>query len=331
MGNKENIITFIEQAKRASLGTFPTPVQRLYNTEKEMSYKDIYIKRDDLTGIGPGGNKIRSLDFILGDAMGKGCNVMIASGQVTSNLCTLAAASCARLGLRCVLVHNSKKPDGRSGNALLNYILGVESIFIGSVTQQEREQYVEDLCQKLIKEGQHPYLIKNGATTGMGTLGYTDAVIELMRQCREQNLPIKTIFAPGGNGGVATGLIYGNALLGFPFKVVIISVEDDTPTLSEHIQSTIAEMEQITNIPFGCKLEDACCITDEYRGEGWSYNTPESEQEIFNFARREGIFIENVYNSKVVVGLKDYIRKSKVEGGLLYLHTGGFGSLFSQY
>ncbi len=320
----------LSQVDRVRLAVLPTPLEPLANREKELEHSGIWIKRDDLTGLGPGGNKLRSLEFLAGHAVAQGKDTLIASGPLQSNLCTLTAAACAKLGLRCVLVHNGTKPERAEGNVLLNRLLGAESHYLGTVDSAERERYVEALCEKLSGTCR-PYVIRNGATTGRGALGYTNAVPELAAQFRERGLQDVTLFAPGGNGGVATGLIYGNALLGFPFRVVIISVEDDRDTLSRHIQETMADLEAILGLPFPGRLEDACVLDGSYRGAGWGANTLESCRAVEDFARREGILVEHVYNSKVLVGMEDYIRRGRVPGAACYLHTGGFGSLFAQY
>ncbi len=317
---------------RWQLAPLPTPLQRLENTEKLTgAIHKMYIKRDDLTGVGSGGNKVRCMEYIIGRAKAAGCDTIVASGNGQSNLCSLAAASCARAGMKCVIVHNSEKPDVSVGNALLNDLLGVERIYIGAVDSSVREEYVHTVMDQLKARGDKPYLIRNGATTGHGALGYVNAILELADQCRKENKDIKHIFAPGGNGGIATGLIYGNALAGFPFTVHIISVEDTKPVLIEHIEKTIKEVEEITGLTFEYSVEQAADIVDDYMGAGWSQNTPESEQEVLDFVRSEGIYIENVYTSKLMYGYKDMVKKGLVDGDSLVIHTGGFGSLFSQY
>lgn len=323
----EHALSRVSQVPLASL---PTPFERLTRTEQILNYSDIYIKRDDLTGLGPGGNKLRSLEFLLGDALDQGADVILAAGPLQSNLCTLTAAACARLGLRCILIHNGAEPARKEGNVLLNHLLGAESHYLGEVSSAERAEYVDILAQKL-SEKHRPYIIKNGATSGRGALGYVKAIPELLRQAKAMDLSDLTIFAPGGNGGVASGLIYGNALCGFPFRIVIISVENDRDRLTADIQRTIKESEEILGLPFSCKLDDACTIIDRYRGGGWGVNTPQSSRLITDFARTEGIFIENIYNSKVLVGMYDQIRSHKTDGPVCFLHTGGFGSLFAQY
>lgn len=317
---------------RERLAPLPTPIQRLENTEKVTGAQHkMYIKRDDLTGIGSGGNKVRCMEYIIGRAKADGCVGVVASGNGQSNLCSLAAACAARAGLKCYIVHNSEKPETSVGNALLNNLLGVEREYMGACDSSIREKYVDDVIARLADKGEKYFLIRNGATTGHGALGYVNAIIELVDQCEKENLNIKHIFAPGGNGGIATGLIYGNALMGFPFTVHIISVEDTKPVLIEHIEKTIKEVEAITGLPFEYDVDKAADIVDKYMGAGWSCNTPESEQEVLDFVRTEGIYIENVYTSKLMYGYKDMVKNNLVDGDSAVIHTGGFGSLFSQY
>ena len=317
---------------REKLAPLPTPLQRLKNTEKLVGAKGkMYIKRDDLTGIGSGGNKIRCMEYIIGAAKAGGYNGVLASGNGQSNLCSLAAASAAKAGIKCYIVHNSEKPEVSIGNALLNDLLGVEREYMGACDSSIREKYVFEVIDRLKERGDNYFLIRNGATTGHGALGYVNAVIELVDQCEKEGLGIKHIFAPGGNGGIASGLVYGNALMGFPFTVHIISVEDTKPVLIEHIENTIKEIEEITGLPFEYDVDKAADIVDKYMGAGWSCNTPESENEVLEFVRTEGIYIENVYTSKLMYGYKDMVKNNLMDGDSAVIHTGGFGSLFSQY
>ena len=316
---------------RVPLLPAPTPLHPLGRFPRARDGLRAYIKRDDMTGIGPGGNKVRSLEFLLGEALEQGCDLVLAAGPGQSNLCTLAAAACARLGLECRLVHNSPEPDSLRGNLLLNHLLGVRSRFLGPVDAQVREAFVERLARDCAAAGRRPYIIRNGASTGRGALGYTAAAAELKEQCARQGIEGMTLFVPGGNGGVAAGLVYGNALMGSPFRIVVVSVEDEKEVLKGHMEDILRQAREVTGLPCPGPLEALCEVTDEFRGAGWGANTPESARAVTDFARREGIFVENVYNSKVLVGMQSWVERGIVSGPVCYLHTGGFGSLFSQY
>lgn len=324
------IESFLETTERIPLLPGPTPLHDLREAHRNKDIR-LLIKRDDMTGIGPGGNKVRSLEYILGEAKAKGATKILAAGPEQSNLCVLTAAACARAGLECELVINSNEPERKEGNLLLEQLLGTKTHYLGPCDGETRNLRMEEISATYREQGERVFVVRNGATTGRGALGYTAAVVEMARQCEAMGIQQMTIFAPGGNGGVAAGLIYGNALMGSPFRIVIVSVEDERDTLKGHIQATIRETETITGIPMCTPLEETAEITDAYRGAGWGENTPESQQAVLSFARSEGIFIENVYNSKVLVGMMDWIDKGKVSGTVCYLHTGGLGSLFAQY
>lgn len=324
------IESFLETTERVSLLPGPTPLHDLRQAQRNKDIR-LMIKRDDMTGIGPGGNKVRSLEYILGEAKSKGATKILAAGPAQSNLCILTAASCAKIGLDCELVINSNEPERKEGNLFLEQLLGTKTHYLGQCDGETRNLRMEEIAAAYREKGEQVFVVRNGATTGRGALGYTAAVVEMTRQCEAMDIQHMTVFAPGGNGGVAAGLIYGNALMGSPFRIVIVSVEDDRDTLKGHIQATIQEAEAITGIPMCTSLEYSAEITDAYRGAGWGENTPESQEAVLSFARSEGIFIENVYNSKVLVGMRDWIDKGKVSGPVCYLHTGGLGSLFAQY
>ncbi|MDL2216010.1 pyridoxal-phosphate dependent enzyme [Ruminococcaceae bacterium OttesenSCG-928-N02] len=329
-----NVATLEALAKvpRVELGCWPTPVQKLAGFEKLLGREGLFIKRDDLNGVGPGGNKVRTLEYLLAKAVADGADTVLASGPAQSNLCTLAACCAKRMGLPAILVHNAAKPEKPVGNALLNELVGAQCVYIGAGTDEfQRADAVTALEEKLRGEGKNPYTVLLGGSTGLGAIGYLPVVAELARQCNDENLAIQHIFVPGGNGGVAAGMVYGNAVLGRPFTIHVISVEDTADVLTAHMQRIIAEMEEIMQIPMGATVEEACLLTDAYMGAGWSQNTPQSAAMVRTFAQTEGIYIENVYTSKVAVAMMDEAEKGLLDGGACFLHTGGFGSLFAQY
>ena len=325
----DSVTKALQSISRVPLIPQPTPLHPLKHFCQDHQ-AGVYIKRDDLTGLGPGGNKLRPLEFILGQALAKRADYILVAGPSQSNLCPLTAAACAHLSLPCRVIVNCEEPERLEGNLVLNDLLGAEIVYAGDVDAEGRALKVKAEYEALKEVGHSPFVVENGATTGCGILGYTVAVTEMQEQCRKLHIPQMTIFAPGGNGGVAAGLIYGNSLQDFPFELVIVSVEDDKNTLTQHIKQVIAEAEKLTGIeasPWNCHVS----IDDTYRGAGWGCNTEKSSAMVPDFAQAEGILIENIYNSKVLVAMEDYIKNDRVKGPVCFLHTGGFGSLFSQY
>lgn len=327
----ERLFACLNQIGRAKMGLFPTPVHRLQNLEATLGFHKIFIKRDDMTGLGPGGNKVRSLEFIMKQVLDGQYDMVIVSGPMQSNLCTLAANACAKLHMECVIVHNGEEPEHFSGNELLNRLSQVKMFYAGKISRPERDKYVERLSETYRSQGRRPYVIENGATTGFGALGYVNAAAELLSQNLEQGLGIRDIFVPGGNGGIAAGLIYGNKWLGCPFRINVVSVEDRLPVLHKEIWNVVSQIEVITGISIDGEAEKGYNILDDYRGGGWGSNTPESENAVLQFPREEGIYLENIYNSKVAACMMDRIQNGKTEGNVCFLHTGGFGSLFAQF
>ena len=323
----------LSQFPKASLALNPTPLHPLKRMQAELDCGPLFIKRDDLNGMGIGGNKVRNLEYLLGHAIAEGKNTILVSGQTQSNLCSLCAASCRRLGLRCVIVHNSPRPELLEGNALLNHILGAEEHYLGGVSEEERAAAVDQIVQTLSREGSAPYIIYNGASSARGALGYVEAAAEIWEQISSnaESAAIRNVCIPGGNGGLAAGFIYGTALLGNPFHVELISVEHEAEPLREIISAFLKDLEKLCGVPMPCPLEQTATLHGAYRFGGWGVITPEVEEFCIRFARTEGIFIEKVYTCKTLYGMCDLAKKGYFHDGTCYLHSGGIGALFSQY
>ena len=181
------------------------------------------------------------------------------------------------------------------------------------------------------EQNRHPYVIRNGASTALGSLGYVQAVVELCEQCAGRGIEIKHLFVPGGNGGLAAGVIFGTALVEAPFHVHVVTVEHEKQELQEILCGFIRDLQELTGSLAGASFDDLYTIHEEYRGEGWGIPTPESVDWIHDLARTEGIFVEKVYTSKTLYGMLDLIQKGSIDGSACYLHSGGFGALFSQF
>ena len=168
---------FLRETDRVPLMPMPTPLHPMHY---QPSGKDVslLIKRDDMTGVGPGGNKIRSLEFLLGEARSRGASKILAAGPEQSNLCALTAAACAKAGLDCELIINAAEPARKEGNLLLEELLGTKIHFLGPCDGAVRNRRMEELAAAYQSAGEQVYVVRNGATTGRGALGYTAAVVE---------------------------------------------------------------------------------------------------------------------------------------------------------
>lgn len=228
---------------RVDLGFFPTPLHTLPNLGRKVGHPNLWAKRDDLTGLGLGGNKVRSLEFFLGQARSEGADVVVTAGGLQSNLCRLTAAAAAKAGLECVLVHNDNRPDFYQGNMLLNHLFGASEVFIGPADEAARARAVEEVTAEMRRAGRRPYVVANGASTPLGVLGYVRAAAEFAGQSAAltavlpiappasllqpelTSAPIWQVAMVGAMAGTVSGLALGAALLGRPFHVQVISVE----------------------------------------------------------------------------------------------------------
>ena len=186
------------------------------------------------------------------------------------------------------------------------------------------------MADVLTKNGKKPYIIENGATTIHGSVGYIHLPLELAALGSEYS--ITDLFVPGGNGGLASGIVLGTMLLGNPFHVHVITVENPKEELHRIIKELVEGMKEYLGTDIDLPLDCAMTIHEDYRGGGWGIPTKEADAMIQTAANQEGIFLERVYTSKTVWGMYDLLKKGKIKtGGACVLHSGGFAALFNQY
>ncbi len=320
---------FFSHIPRVRLAQDPTPLEHALRYGGLFNYEGLYIKRDDAFLLGMGGNKVRTLEFLLGEAVDLGADTIVAAGGLQSNQCRLAAAAAAKLGLSCVLVHNDDEPPRYQGNLLLDHLAGARSIFLGPVLEEDRERQAEEIAQNLKNEGHVPYIIKN---SGRGALGYAQGAFELHHQAEKMDIDIQHVGMVGAMGATAAGFVYGTAVLGGPFHVHVISVEYSRSHLYQLMKSLWENIISITGVEPSVNMEEVMTIYDDYLGEGYAVPTDLSIRAAYELPRTEGIFLESVYTSKTLAGLRDLIEKKRIakEEISCYVHTGGLPSLFTQ-
>ncbi|MGE5578891.1 MAG: 1-aminocyclopropane-1-carboxylate deaminase/D-cysteine desulfhydrase [Bacillota bacterium] len=317
---------------RLALGSFPTPLQHLPRLGAALGHDALYVKRDDLSGLSLGGNKTRSLEYLLGDALRQGADTIVTAGGLQSNLCSLTAAACAKAGLRCVLVHNDDRPRLLDGNMLLNHLFGAVSVFIGRKSEEERAVEVERQAAALRTVGARPYVIHNGASVPMGALGYANAALELHQQSMEMGLVLCHVAIVGAMGGTASGFLFGASLLKEPFHVHVLSVEYPREELRRRMSGLLSGITDLTGLRPRHNPWDVATIHDEYLGGGYGIPTEESLEALRLLPETEGIFLENVYTAKTVAGFMGLVRRGIIprdEAGC-FIHTGGMAALFAQ-
>lgn len=330
----------IGKVERLRLGGFPTPLEDLPNLSRVLGGPRIFSKRDDLSGLGLGGNKVRKLEYALGEAKSTGATVVITSGAVQSNHVRLTIAAANRLGLRTVVVLRGEKPSTPTGNLLLDRILGPAEVhFVDPAQYPTREELVrateakaEEIAESLRASGEVPYVIPNGCKPIHGALAYAGCVLELVAQLRELGLAPDAVVTACGTAGTQTGLILGSSLYTHgEMRVIGISVSGAASSLTERIHRNLDESQEFlglgTEIP-----REAVEVHDGYVGPGYGVPTPAMRDAVVLLARTEGILLDPVYTGKAMAGLIDLVQKGRFRKDevVVFLHTGGIPALFAE-
>ena len=315
---------------RLSLANLPTPIQRLDRTSERI-VRELWVKRDDCTGLELSGNKIRKLEFALAQAREQGCDVIITTGGIQSNHCRATAAACARLGLGCELVLASDEKTEPDGNYLLDDLLGARIRFISFADYRSRlAQVLEEVKAELARDGQYGYIIPVGASNGIGTYGYFEAMREIQAQEAVLGVTFDAVACAVGSGGTYAGLALANAALGLNKRVVGVPIADDAATFRQRILEIRDEF-SLLSAPVELSAADIHLL-DGYVGRGYALSTPEELDFIRDFARTEGIILDPVYTGKAMRGLLSELKADNPQLAdlkrILFIHTGGIFGLF---
>ncbi|WP_129777544.1 D-cysteine desulfhydrase family protein [Peristeroidobacter soli] len=314
----------LQPPERLSLALAPTPLHRLSQLS-ELLETNIYCKRDDLTGFGFGGNKIRKLEYLLSDARRRGCDCLVTNGSNQSNWCRTVAAAGASLGMDVHLVLAGPVPNADTGNLRLSRLAGAHMTHIDTEDDAVLEAACNELAESLRASGRHPYQMIVGGSTGLGSLGYVHSLQEIMEYEQRTQLRFSRIIHATGSAGTQAGLVAGAALLGWPGEVIGMAV---SRAKEEQIPKVRRVLEQMLNPAALARAK--IVVEDAYVGAGYRKNTPQCLEAVELFARTEGIYLDEVYTGKAAAGLIDYARTKRFSPteNILFIHTGGSPQLF---
>src|SRR5262249_19743928 len=266
--NIQQAIARFDAVPRLNFGNYPTPIEEASRFREALGRgaPRVFIKRDDYTGPGFGGNKVRKLEYVLAKAVADGAEAAITSGGVKSNHARVTAAMCARLGLRCVLVLNSAAV---AHEGLKPASLGVDELFGAEVVRvskrEERATMVESVTERLRGEGKSVAVIPIGASIPLGALGFVRAVQETKARLEAMNTRIDYIFHSSSSGGTQAGIVAGRQLFGWQgVKVVGVSPDDPSASISEEVGKIIRGVGDM----LGAQLSEDVTVLDEYIGAG---------------------------------------------------------------
>jgi D-cysteine desulfhydrase family pyridoxal phosphate-dependent enzyme len=309
---------------RVELGFWPTPVDELPRLAEHLSSPRLSVKRDDLSGLAFGGNKTRKLELLCAAAQAEGADTLVTAGAIQSNHCRQTAAAAAKLGLNCTLVLVGEEPEQRSGNLLLDGLLGAE---IRWTTKTQRDQTLQATAEVARANGLRPYIIPYGGSNPHGAAAYAYALEELLAQ---NFRPDWIVFATS-SGGTQAGLVAGAALLGYSGRILGISVDEREADLAQRVVELAQETTDLLGQSVSISAEQVL-VNDDYLGAGYAVMGEPEREAIQLFAQYEGLLVDPVYTGRAAAGMIDLIRKgffSKNEH-VLFWHTGGTPALFTE-
>lgn len=319
---------------RIRLGNVPTPLEEAPRLRAALGGEAvcprILIKRDDLTGLAFGGNKIRKLEFLVADALAKEATVLITAGAVQSNHARLTAAAARVAGLRAVLVlDTAEERPPVQGNVLLDRLLGAETRFVPAGTDMDAA--MAEVAIELETRGEQPYVIPVGGSNAIGTLGYVAATLELLEQTVATVTAPSRLYYANGSRGTQAGLALGAKLWRAPWVVHGIAVSGGEPEKIHRAVRIAGEAAQLVDADVAVQSDDL--VNDNgYIGPGYGVLTEACVEAITLTAQSEGVFLDPVYSGKAMAGLIGHIRTGQIDPDetVVFLHTGGTPALFAK-
>tara|TARA_Y100001970_G_C14192809_1_gene836337 strand:+ start:350 stop:1348 length:999 start_codon:yes stop_codon:yes gene_type:complete len=310
----------------------PTPLEPLKRLSEFLEGPEIWIKRDDCTGLATGGNKTRKLEFLVGEAINKGADTLVTQGAVQSNHARQTAAAAAKFGLKCHILLERRVTETENsyeitGNVLLNQLYGASIEFRESGLDMNSEG--EKACQILSKKGQKPYFIPGGGSNPVGALGYVKCALELTDQMNTLSLSFDNLIHATGSTGTQAGIVTGLEGLNAKLPVLGISVRQSKEKQINSVWELVKKTTQKLDLP---KISrEKILVDDGYVGKGYGIPNEGTLEAISILAQKESILLDPVYSGKGMAGLIDLIRKGFFKKGqrILFLHTGGSAALFA--
>ncbi|MGB8953555.1 MAG: D-cysteine desulfhydrase family protein [Candidatus Aminicenantales bacterium] len=333
----------IHNFPRIQLIPLPTPFYKLENLSRELGGPEIFIKRDDLTGLAFGGNKSRKLEFIIPDVLQKKADVLITWASLQSNWCLQTAAAARKYGIKPILIlfKTSELPDEFDGNLLLDYILGADiRIKEGdkgkTVGHKEALAAVEEVIHEVRQTGHTPYVVAVGGSMPMGSMdlplgaiSYVNAFQEMLEQAEALGIDVHYVIHATGSGATQAGLAVGAKALKPKTKVLGISVSDEKTSFTQEVLAIARSTERALDLETNIQEKDVF-VFDGYIRDGYGIVNRDVAEVVRQVFVREGIVLDPVYTAKAMIGLIDLIQKGhfRKEDKIVFFHTGGTPALF---
>jgi L-cysteate sulfo-lyase len=319
---------------RLHFAHLPTPLEAMPRISEHLGGPNLWIKRDDCTGLSTGGNKTRKLEFLMAEALERGADTIITQGATQSNHARQTCAAAAKLGMGCHILLEDRtgyhdEAYAHNGNVLLDHLHGADISLRSAGSDMNTE--METLAQQLRDDGAKPYVIPGGGSNETGALGYVNAAFELTYQANERSLRIDHLLHATGSAGTQAGLVVGMQAMNSGIPVYGVSVRAAKLEQEEKVFALAQTTLDFMVLRQDLVPRDSVVVNSDYVGEGYGLPTESMIEAVKMLAGFEGILLDPVYAGKAFAGLIDLVRKGHFSKGenIVFLHTGGSVSLFA--
>ncbi|MBI9048596.1 MAG: D-cysteine desulfhydrase family protein [Anaerolineaceae bacterium] len=310
--------------KHCQFANLPTPIQHLERIGEKIGYPNLFIKRDDLTGLEFGGNKTRKLEYVIADVLHQKAEVVVTVGGLQSNHVRQTAAICARYGLECVLIlHDGESEDPPSGNLFLNQLFGAKIV---KCSPDKMDTTVKNVMEEKTSSGKSAYFIPLGASTPIGAYAYKKAFDEMLAQ---DNCFDRIVLACG-SGGTQAGLLHGARCSSWRGKVYGVSILFDKSTIVGYINQLLKDLSMLDGEPV--QKQSELIVDDTFLGQGYGVMGELEKEAILLFAKTEGVLLDPVYTGRAAGAMLKFMENGSIkpEERILFWHTGGTPALFCE-
>lgn len=329
-----DVLLRLQAFPRCPLAHLPTPLEAMERLSTHLGGVSLFVKRDDCTGLGFGGNKVRQLEFYFGQALKLKADTVLITGAVQSNFVRAAAAAARRMGMECHIQLEERVPDvdalhRSSGNVLLSRILGatLHSYPVGG-DEAGADAKLYEISEQLRRQGRNPYIIPLGqGHDPLGALGYIDAAVELMTQLDERSLQIDHLVVTSGSGATHAGLLFGLRALGSQIEVTGVCPRRDAQSQQRRIEGHLEKLTAMLDFDPGIESKEIR-LTDVSLAPGYGQLNDATIHALQVTAQCEGLFLDPVYTAKTMAGLFYLVEKNEIDNNILFWHTGGQPALF---
>lgn len=310
----------------------PTPLEPMKRLSEALGGPNLWIKRDDCTGLASGGNKTRKLEYLMAEAVQQGADTIITQGATQSNHARQTVAIAAKLGMQSHIILEDRTgytfdDYKHSGNVFLDHLFGASISEVPVDTDMNAA--MAQLADKLRSQGRRPYVIPGGGSNPVGALGYVTCALELANQANEMGVAFDCLVHATGSAGTQAGLVVGLYGARTQIPVYGVGVRAPKPAQEERVYKLACDTAELLGVP-GCVQREDVFANCDYVGPGYGKPTPGMIEAVKMFARLEGLLLDPVYSGKGAAGLIDLCRKGHFKKGqnVVFLHTGGSVGLY---